>query len=111
MNNFALEAKLKAIPVPERSEEYWDDFPSRVRMQLSRLARLEPARCPRRAPWQWNGGLALACVLLCLSLLPVFHAALKDERLMRREATQLPHKMFVFMADEHGMQNLITDSD
>ena len=38
MNNFDLDAKLKSLRVPERTEEYWNDFPSQVRVQLRRAA-------------------------------------------------------------------------
>jgi hypothetical protein len=53
----------------------------------------------------------MACVLLFFSLVPVFHAALKDDRLLRLRAEQLSQNMRVFMADEHGMQNVIADSE
>ena len=43
MNDFDLEAKLKRVLVPERSEEYWSDFPSRIRVQLRRIG--EHAAC------------------------------------------------------------------
>ena len=36
MNDFELKSKLKNVPVPERTEGYWDDFPARVRSQLRR---------------------------------------------------------------------------
>lgn len=111
MNNSALEAKLRRIRVPERAEEYWDDFPSQVRMKLAKLARQEPVRCHVGAQWQWNGGLALAGVLLFFSLLPVFQTALKDGRILRQQAERLPQGMHVLMADEHGLQNLILGSE
>ena len=36
MNLADLEARLKSVRVPERTEEYWNDFPARVRGQLRR---------------------------------------------------------------------------
>ena len=36
MNDFDLDAKLKSLCVPERTEEYWNDFPAQVRGQLHR---------------------------------------------------------------------------
>ena len=34
MNDSELQQKLKALPVPERTEEYWNDFPEHVSRQL-----------------------------------------------------------------------------
>jgi hypothetical protein len=111
MNDLDLTRNLKAIQVPERSDEYWDDFPSRVRIQLAWPVLVERARWHGRPRWGWNARLAMACVLLFFSLVPVFHAALKDDRLLRLRAEQLSQNMRVFMADEHGMQNVIADSE
>jgi hypothetical protein len=110
MNDFDLETRLMAVCVPERSAEYWDDFPSQVRMQLARRAREE------RVSWQggpraWNRDLALAGVLLVFSLMPVFYAALKDEGILRQEASRWSHGIRMLMADQHGMQNVVTDSE
>jgi hypothetical protein len=110
MNNFDLETKLRAVLVPERTEEYWDDFPSRVRRQLARPVWEERVRWDARPQWPWNGGLALACLLLFISFVPVFHSALKDERILGRDVERLPLGIQALMADEHGMQNLVTDS-
>jgi len=39
MNDLDLESKLRSVRVPERPDEYWDDFPSRFRVQLRRERR------------------------------------------------------------------------
>jgi hypothetical protein len=109
MNDFDLEAKLNAVQIPERTEEYWDDFPSRVRVQLGRTIPQESARWQGGLQWRW--GLAMAGVLFVLSLAPVLRAAVKDEQALRRDAEKFPQKVHALMADEHGMQNLITDSE
>ena len=110
MNDFDLEAKLMAVRVPERSPEYWDDFPSHVRIQLGRRARED------RVYWQggaraWNRDLALAGVLLVFSLMPVFYAALKDEGMLRQEASRWSQGIRMLMADQHGLQNVVTESE
>ncbi|HEV2319377.1 MAG TPA: hypothetical protein VGV18_06475, partial [Verrucomicrobiae bacterium] len=61
--------------------------------------------------WGWNGGLVFAGILLALSLVPVLHAAFKDEDRFRREAERLSEGMRTLVADQHGMQNLVTDSE
>ena len=109
MNDFELESKLKAVRVPAKPDEYWEDFPAQVRLQLSRPVSQE-RRQPRRMPqWAWSSGLALACVMSCLVLWPALHAVAKDERALQRDAARLPHQLHVLMADEHGMQNLVAE--
>ena len=111
MNDFELESKLKAIPVPAREEEYWEDFPRRVRSQLGRSTAAEPQSTRLMPQWAWSGGLALACVVFSLLLWPVFHAALLDEQALQRDAARLPKQLHVLMADEHGMQYLVAERD
>jgi hypothetical protein len=66
MNDFELEASLKSVHPPERSEEYWDDFPARIRVQL----RHAPSELKPRSTWptrfQWAGAFALALALMCV---------------------------------------------
>ena len=64
MNDFELESKLKSVRVPERPEEYWDDFPSRVRVQLPRERREFAPQSAWRPRLAWVGGLALAVALV-----------------------------------------------
>ena len=111
MNDLDLESKLKSVKIPARTDEYWEDFPSRVRSQLRRPVSAEWAQ-PRFMPqWSWNSGLAMACVVMFFSLLPAFHAVLKDERALQQNAKKFPQQLHLLMADEHGMQYLVTDRD
>ncbi|HEU5396076.1 MAG TPA: hypothetical protein VFV81_02845 [Verrucomicrobiae bacterium] len=108
MTDFELESKLKSVRVPERSPEYWAEFPSQVRVQL------HPAfvEAPRRRIWPrlaWSGGLAFACALFAFVILPAINVLLKNEHVIRRELAELPHHLRVFMADEHGLHYLIAD--
>lgn len=110
MNDFDLETKLMAIRVPERSAEFWEDFPAHVRRQLVRCAQ------DSRVHWQcgvqaWNRNLALAFALLVFSLLPVFCAALKDKGMLRHEASRWSQGICALMADQHGMQSVVMDSE
>lgn len=107
MNDRQLEARLRMLPVPERTEEYWDAFPSRVRLQLI------SAECSsRRAPqWGWNSGLAFACAISVVLLAPLFSAAIRDERILQRDAERFPQSVRLLMTDEHGMQYLVADRE
>lgn len=77
MNDLELEAKLRSVPLPAQSEEYWEDFPSRIRVQLRRPAPVSAAR----HRWHWsllgagNCAVAAALVLVCLQSLPFRSAA------------------------------------
>lgn len=68
MNNFELEQKLKSVRVPERPDDYWEDFPARIRVQLRRA----PVPAEPRRVWQprlaWAGGFALAVALLLVEI-------------------------------------------
>ena len=116
MNDFDLEAKLKSVPLPERAEEYWENFPPRVRWQLRRAA-------PKSAV-QENGWLPFACKIsagfACLVLgLLVFSqplkatagALFKNEKLVRQQLAELPSHLRIFMADEHGLHYLVAEKE
>ena len=108
MNDFELESKLKSVRVPERLENYWENFPSQVRVNLRRApVEFTPRKnhSPRLA---WACGFAFGCLFLCMTLAPV-HFALKNEKTIRRELAQLPQHLRVLMADEHGLHYLIAD--
>lgn len=105
MNDLELESKLKSVRVPERTEEYWDDFPSRVRVQLPRTVAPERARARWMPQWAWNSSWALACLTFCL----VFWPVLKNERALYRQAARMPNQLRLLMADEHGMQYLVAE--
>jgi len=109
MNDRDLKSILKTVPVPERDAEYWDDFPSRVRVQLRPA--VQPA--PRPLIWPrlaWAGGLACVGLFLFLTILPV-HFFLKNEKTFRRQMAELPRQLQTFMADEHGMHYLIAEKE
>jgi hypothetical protein len=110
MNDFELESRLKSVRVPQRADEYWEDFPSRVRAQLPSAVIERPVR-PFLPNWAWAGGLAMACLVFALVVWPSLQIALKDERALHRELAQLPGHLHVLMADEHGMHYLIADQN
>ncbi|MGO8763590.1 MAG: hypothetical protein ACLQSR_00460 [Limisphaerales bacterium] len=110
MNDFDLEKKLKTARVPARTEEYWGDFPSRVRRQLP-VAVVERPRQSFLPRWAWAGGLAMACAIFAFMILPAFQMAMKDGRMIHRELAQLPHHLRILMADEHGLHYLIADQN
>jgi hypothetical protein len=111
MRDSDLNAWLRRVPPPPKPEEYWELFPRhvRARMTVARMAR-EPLPRPPRS-WAWAAGLAGAVALALLvwggerQLRQVF------TRDFRQDLAQLPGNLKTFMADEHGLHGLITDTN
>ncbi len=110
MNDSELESRLKNVPVPERADGYWEDFPSRVRAQLPAAVVARPRRA-HLSGWTWAGSFAMGCALFALLILPSFQMAIRDGRTLHRELATLPYHLHVLMADEHGMHYLIADQN
>jgi hypothetical protein len=100
--------------VPERPEEYWDDFPSRVRRQLSRpQAEFRPAQAPRpRLIPGWSFAVTMILVLLCLQYRPL-HAAsaalIRYERGFHAQLARLDTGLNRLMLNTDGMGYLLAD--
>jgi hypothetical protein len=112
MNDFELESKLKSVPVPERSEDYWENFPSQVRRQLRRTTPEQVVRENRLPQFAWKMSVGFACLVLVLFVLDqplkaASGAIFKNERIIRQQLAELPNHLRVFMADEHGMDYLV----
>jgi hypothetical protein len=112
MNDFELESKLKNIPVPERAEAYWENFPAQVRINLRRRAVIAP---PRKVWWPrliWTGGFAAGIAFgLWLAQSEPVKQAFKQERQFRKELAQFPTHLRILMQDEHGMHYLVADKE
>lgn len=114
MNDSELESRLRNVPVPERSEEYWNDFPVQMRLKSYRRHRPpEPEKTwlPRFA---WAGGLAVALVLVFVSIqfhvLPKTSAALtRHERHFRAEMGAIESGMQLLIFNPHGMTNVVNE--
>ena len=116
MNDFELESKLKSVRVPERSDEYWSDFSSRVRVQLPREHREFEPQSVWRPRFAWAGGLALTAVLifLCIQFRPLQAASAtiaRHEQHFRTQLARLDDGLHVLMLDQHGMSYLVADKN
>jgi hypothetical protein len=116
MNDSELQQKLKALPVPERTEEYWNDFPQSVSRQLRKpVIRAEvDERWRTRVACQFAASAACLFVgLLVLNqpLRAASSAVVKQEIALRHELNTLPRNLRILMADEHGMHYLIADKE
>jgi hypothetical protein len=116
MNDFELETKLKKVRVPERPDEYWDDFPSRVRVQLPRERREFAPQSAGRPRLAWACGLALAfaLVFVCVEFHPfqtVSLAITKQQRQFHAQLARLDAGLHVLMLNTDGMGYLLTEAN
>ena len=116
MNDFDLDSKLKSVPLPERPDEYWNEFPSGVRVQLHH-ARREPAPPSAGRPrLAWAGGfaLAVALVFVCVQYHPLQTMALaftKQQRHFHAQLARLDAGLHVLMLNTDGMGYLLTEAN
>jgi hypothetical protein len=116
MNDSELETRLKAVPLPERPEDYWEDFPAQVRVNLRRAA-IKPAVENLWLPRLVWAGTCAALLLLAFGfaqlrpLQAVSRALSKNELHFRSEFTQFEHQLHVLMRDEHGLHYLIAENE
>jgi hypothetical protein len=116
MNDSDLRRKLRNIPVPDRTDEYWENFPTQMSITLRRFApRPEPNEnyFPRFA---LKLGMGLACIILSMiifsePLKAASNAVFQKEKFIHQQLTALPRQLHVLMADEHGLHYLIADKE
>ena len=116
MNDFELKSKLKNVPVPERTEEYWDDFPARVRSQLRRPAPPTELRENWLPSFAWKFSFSVACLVIGLlvfnqPLKAASTAVFQKEKAVQQQLAALPRHLRILMADEHGLHYLIADKE
>jgi len=114
MNDFDLESKLKSLRVPARTEEYWNDFPSQVRVQL-RQARPELSeRSFGGLRFAFAGGFALALILVCIEFHPLQTVSLaiaKQERHLHTQLARLDTGLHKLMLNTDGMGYLLAEAN
>lgn len=116
MNDSNLRRKLNRVRVPERSGDYWDDFPARIRVQL----RHAPAEVATPNAWRprlaWAGGFALALTLVfcCIQFQPLQAASdaiTRNENHLHRQWARLNAGLRVLASDNHGMGYLVSEEN
>ena len=116
MNDFDLEAKLKSVRVPKRAEEYWENFPTQVRVNLPRAPRAAelPERWPPPFAWKFGAsvvGFALALVVFNEPLHDASNVIFQKERAFRQQIIAFHKNLQVMMTDEHGLHYLIAEKN
>ena len=116
MNDYELQQKLKGLPVPERTEEYWSDFPGRVSRQCRRPAVQLETDNRWRVRLAWRYAASVACLFVGLLIVhqplrAASSAVMHQEIVLRHELNSLPTHLRILMADEHGMHYLVADKE
>jgi len=116
MNNFDLETTLKSVPLPERTEDYWENFPAGMRSHLRRTAPKRTVGESRLPQFAWRMGAGLACLIMGLLVLgqplkAASSAIFNKERIIRQQLAKWPKHLRTFMADEHGLHYLIAEKE
>ncbi len=116
MNDFDLETKLKSARVPEHTDEYWNDFPSRIRVQLRRERREFTPQSVWHPRLAWAGGLALTMALVCVCL--EFHpvqataaAIASHEQHFRAHLARLDAGLHALVLNTDGMGYLLAEAN
>jgi hypothetical protein len=117
INDSELEKALKAARLPERSEEYWEEFPRNVTAQLKVFAKHE--RRPRHViRFSWQFGSAVAAIALVVSVFGWFRREQKEDSfallqngiVLREVQTMFPNRVRAIVQDEHGMHLVLSEA-
>lgn len=116
MTDSELQARLRSAPLPERMEEYWNDFPARVRFQLPRERREFSPRNVWRPRLKLAGGLALALALMWVGeryqpLQSASAAITKHEQQIRTQVTRIKAGVRTLVFNPHGMGYLLAEAN
>lgn len=122
MTDSQLEKLLKSAPAPERTPDYWEEFPACVRARLQtkpvcspafRLFRLF-AILPQRLAWPT--AIATICLIVGFSLgqwhkpsQKMDYALLQNESTVRQILTMFPNRVRAILQTEQGLQLVLSD--
>jgi hypothetical protein len=116
MNDSELMAKLKRAHVPERPDDYWNDFPAHIRMQLRRNpAEIAPRRVSRpRLSWAFDFALAAVLLFICLQFHPWQNASgaiARDQRYFHAQLARLDNGLHNLVLNTDGMGYLLAEAN
>lgn len=120
MNDSELDRILKAAKAPERTEEFWAQFPRRV---TSRLHWKPAAR--ENEPRHWLARFAWSLTALAACLLIGFivghsrgqkdalaeNGLLQNEKVIKEMLAMFPNRVRAVVQDDHGLHLVLSDRD
>jgi hypothetical protein len=115
MNPEDMDRILREARVPERSEDYWREFPARVieRARTERVAALRPP------PWRLGIAAALAAAFGLVAGFALWHrnippgdayGNLRDGRVLRELQTRYPGRLQAIVQDGSGLHTQLSES-
>jgi hypothetical protein len=120
MNDSELDKILKAAKTPERSDEFWAQFPRHV---TSRLHWKPAAREGQSRHWlprlAWSLTALAACVLIGFfvghwrgrSDALAENGLLQNEKVIKEMLAMFPNRVRAVVQDDHGLHLVLSDKD
>lgn len=120
MNDSELNKVLRSARVPDRSAEYWDEFPLRVLRQLRRLDSSGAAVSRSRSRLTiWGWGVSLGAVCLAFGFWFGFSRGNRSDidqgslaesaKLIREVASLFPNRVRAIVTDDNGVRLVLSD--
>lgn len=114
MNDSDLHRHFKALRVPNRATDYWEDFPQQVLAELRR-SQVRPHEPSRFEHLGWNAGLAFSCVIACFCFWqaccgPLSNVISRERKEVQHALLHFDHNVRAVMRDEHGLQHLVEET-
>jgi hypothetical protein len=114
MNDFELDRRLKRVPLPERSDDYWEYFPSQVRVRSQHSRPAAPSQSADGWQFAWAGCAALVLIFVCVEFHPfqtVSLAITKQDRHFHMQLARLDTGLHKLMLNTDGMGYLLTEAN
>lgn len=118
MNDSDLEKFLKAGPAPDRTPEFWDDFPRRITTKLHWQARRTGDPVPEKSRpvnrLAWGLSIGMACLVIAFALShwrgnrPT-DGLLQNEKVIWEVLAMFPNQVRAIVQDENGLSLSLAD--
>ena len=119
MTDADLQRLLKSAKVPERPNDYWEQFGQRVRAGLRHQRAGDRARSrwvPRLA---WGIAVAAACLLIGFAVVlwrgrseaTAANELLQNEKVIREVMAMFPNRVRAIVQDERGLNLVLSERD
>ena len=126
MNNSQLNDYLRTVPIPEQPQDYWDELPLRVMVEIERRGKESFRLSPAAQPW-WaavyanpllSAAVAVTCLLLAFVLgnwhggdSPVRERQLAEAQKCFREIGSLfPNQVQALIFDAQGVHLVLAEN-
>jgi hypothetical protein len=117
MNNSELNELLKRASVPERSEDYWADFPRQVRLRLRRYRQPALPRPVSRLLPRLAVGMSVAVCCLVAGFLfgrwrggvEASNQLLQSPKFLRETLSLFPNRVQAVIQDDQGVRLVLSD--